>query len=183
MKELPSRSDAEALAATLLKPLGDRWLHTLGVAARADELATAVPAEEQDLLSIAAWWHDLGYAPNLVITGLHPLDGARYLAAEGYAERLCALVAHHSAASFEANERGLETELAQWPREEGPVADALWTADMTTGPRGEAVGYPDRFEEIISRYHHDSVVGRAMRRARPAIEAAINRTICRIDKR
>ncbi len=77
---------------------------------------------------------------------------------------------------FEAKERGLANELAAWPREESAVADALWTADMTTGPRGEAVDYPDRLAEILSRYEPDSVVGRAMRQARPLIEAAIART-------
>ena len=62
----------------------------------------------------AACWHDLGYAPELVVTGFHPLDGARFLAREGYPARLCALVAHHSAAMFEAEERGLADELAAW---------------------------------------------------------------------
>lgn len=180
MKELPSRADARALAASLLAPLGDRWRHTVGVAARADQLSAAVPPEERGLLVAAAWWHDLGYASNLVVTGLHSLDGARFLAAEGYPDRLCALVAHHSAAGFEAEERGLAREFAEWRREEGPVADALWTADMATGPRGEAVDYPDRFAEIMSRYHPESVVGRAMRRARPVIEETIRRTERRI---
>jgi DNA-binding Xre family transcriptional regulator len=27
----------------------------------------------------AAWLHDIGYAPDLIVTGLHALDGARYL--------------------------------------------------------------------------------------------------------
>ena len=96
---------------------------------------------------VAAYWHDLGYAPELVVTGFHPLDGTRFLAREGYPARLCALVAHHSAATFEAEERCLVDELAAWPREESAVADALWTADMTTGPRGEAVDYPDRLAD------------------------------------
>jgi len=47
-----------------------------------------------------------------------------------------------SRATFEAEERGLADELAAWPREESAVADALWMADMTTGPRGEAVDCP-----------------------------------------
>ncbi|HTF50233.1 MAG TPA: hypothetical protein VK735_22575 [Pseudonocardia sp.] len=89
------------------------------------------------MLVVAAWWHDLGYAPALHVTGLHQLDGARYLAGQGYPQRLCALVAHHSAATFEAEERGLLAELNEWPREESPLADALWAADMTTGPAGE----------------------------------------------
>ena len=62
------------------------------------------------------------------------------------------------------------------------MADALWTADMTTGPRGEAVDYPDRLAEILSRYEPDSAVSRAMTQARPLIEAAINRTEDRLRK-
>jgi hypothetical protein len=63
-----------------------------------------------------------------------------------------------------------------WPQERAPVADALWTADLTTGPRGEALTYDERLAEILTRYHRDSVVGRAMRRAEPAVRAAIERT-------
>lgn len=98
MREVPSTTEAEETARRLLASLGDRWQHTQGVAARAEVLATAVPGHEQELLVVAAWWHDLGYAPDLRRTGLHQLDGARYLAEAGYPERLCALVAHHSAA-------------------------------------------------------------------------------------
>ena len=144
------REVAAALAQHLLFPLGNRYRHTVRVAARAEELAGAVPADDRELLVVAAWWHDLGYAPQLVQTGFHPIDGARYLAAQGHSPRLCALVAHHSAATFEAAERGLEAELAVWPREEGPVSDALWTADMTTGPRGERFAYEERLSEILS---------------------------------
>lgn len=162
-------------ARTLLEPLGQRWMHTQGVARRAEELADAVELEDRELLIVAAWWHDLGYSPYLAKTGMHQLDGARYLAAEGYPERLCALVAHHSAATLEAEERGLSGELARWECEKGPVADALWMADMTTGPDGEPVDYPARLAEILDRYEPDSVVARAMRRAEPEIEAAIGR--------
>jgi hypothetical protein len=74
----------------------------------------------------------------------------------------------------------LLAELNEWPREETAVSDALWTADMTTGPRGERVDYPTRLAEILERYDADSPVARAMRRARPMIEAAISRTEARL---
>lgn len=96
---VPSRSAAVALAEEMLSQLPDRWLHTQAVAARADELAGAVPEADRELLRVAAWWHDLGYAPRLTETGFHRLDGARFLEREGYSPRLCALIAHHSAAS------------------------------------------------------------------------------------
>lgn len=171
---------AERLARELLEPLGDRWLHTQAVATRAQELAEAVPDEDRELLVTAAWCHDIGYAPDLGGVGFHPIDGARFLACRGVDRRLCALIAHHSAAEVEAEERGLVAELAEWEREEGPVADALWTADMTTGPRGQLVAYAERLAEIISRYQPESPVARAMTRARPLVKDAIDRTSRRL---
>lgn len=174
---MPSVQAAEELARELLEPLGTRWAHTQAVAARADGLTPAVlPMADRELLVVAAWWHDLGYAPALRDTGCHQIDGARYLAREGYPDRLVALVAHHSAATCEAEERGLLAELDVWLREESPVADALWMADMTTGPRGEELAYDERLSEILTRYQRTSIVGRAMLRAEPAIRAAIERT-------
>lgn len=149
-------------------------------AARAGELSDAVPEDDREQLVVAAWWHDLGYAPSLVDTRFHPIDGARFLGRNAHDARLCALIAHHSAAAVEAEVRGLVDALAEWEREESPVADALWTADMTTGPRGEQLDHVDRLAEIVSRYRPDSEVGQAMIRARPSIEAAIGRTVRRI---
>ena len=65
-------------------------------------------------------------------------------------------------------------------QEEGAVADALWMADMTTGPNGEPKSYPDRLTEILERYGRDSIVGRAMLNARPVVETAIGRTEFRL---
>jgi S-adenosyl methyltransferase/HD domain len=60
------------------------------------------------LLEAAAWLHDIGYLPELAGTGLHALDGARYLRDVQHAlPMLCRLVAHHSCAVIEAEERDL----------------------------------------------------------------------------
>jgi hypothetical protein len=177
MQALPSLTAAETLARELLEPLGNRWMHTQAVAARAHELIPAVtPSEDRPLLVVPAWWHDLGYAPALRETGCHQIDGARYLARVRYPQRLVALVAHHSAATYEATQRGLLPQLDVWPREESPAAGALWTADMTTGPRGEALTYDQRLDEILARYQPTSIVGKAMLQAEPSIRAAIHRT-------
>ena len=70
---------AQQLARALLQePLPRRWTHVQGVAARARGLAPVLGADA-DLLIAAAWLHDIGYAPDLAVTGLHALDGARYL--------------------------------------------------------------------------------------------------------
>jgi hypothetical protein len=75
---------------------------------------------------------DVGYAPSLNRLGFHAVDGARFLRAQGK-ERLACLVAHHSGARFEAEERDLVEELAAFPVQDGPVMDALTFAHMTTG--------------------------------------------------
>ncbi len=63
---------------------------------------------DADLLEAAAWLHDIGYAPDLAVTGLHALDGARYLRDAQNADAMrCRLVAHHSNTIVEAEERGL----------------------------------------------------------------------------
>lgn len=112
-------ADAERTAAQLLRPVGSRWVHVQAVAATAEILRPAVRAEDGDILVAAAWLHDVGYAPELSTTGFHPLDGARYLDAEGFPSRVVHLVAHHSGALYEARERGLEGELGAYPCEEG----------------------------------------------------------------
>src|SRR5947207_11845424 len=93
--------------ALLQEPLPRRWAHVQGVAARARGLA-AVLGADADPLEAAAWLHDIGYPPGLAVTGLHALDGARYLRDAQHADAmLCRLVAHHSCATIEAGERGL----------------------------------------------------------------------------
>src|SRR5436305_14553966 len=97
MNELAPR--AEHVAQTLLQDsLPRRWTHVQGVAAQARSLAPVLGADA-DLLEAAAWLHDIGYAPSLVTTGFHPLDGARYLRDAQHADAmLCRLVAHPSCA-------------------------------------------------------------------------------------
>jgi hypothetical protein len=63
------------------------------------------------VLVAAACLHDLGYAPALIETGFHGLDGARHLRALGY-ERLAGLVAYHSGARGEAEVITYEERLA-----------------------------------------------------------------------
>ena len=132
---------AQQLARELLQePLPRRWAHVQGVAARARSLAPVLGADA-DLLEAAAWLHDIGYAPGLAVTGLHQLDGARYLRDAQHADAmLCRLVAHHSCAIIEAEERGLADVLSS---EFEPAPDALSSVltycDMTTSPDGEPV--------------------------------------------
>ncbi|MFF5096263.1 MULTISPECIES: HD domain-containing protein [Actinosynnema] len=141
---------ARAVAGRLLG--GDRWAHVRGVARRAAELAATVPENDRGLLVCAAWLHDVGYAEPLRDSGFHPLDGARRLERDGWPPRLVGLVAHHSGASLVAAVLGLDDELARYPREDGPVADALTHTDQTTGPTGRRVSVPDRLAEVLERH-------------------------------
>ncbi|MFZ4273071.1 HD domain-containing protein [Streptomyces arboris] len=167
----------EVAEAELSSPLPQRWAHTQGVAERAVEVREVLGAEA-GLLRAAATLHDVGYAPRLAKAGFHPLDGARFLRDEHRVdERLVRLVANHSFALLEAEERGLREDLAtEFPLLEEPLlVDALVYCDMTTTPDGDRTTAQDRVAEIRSRYGDDSVVGRFIRRAAPEIFASVER--------
>ena len=146
---------AEQTAARLLGSLGDRWLHTAGVARRAAELAEPLGLEP-DVLVAAAWLHDIGYAQVAVVTGFHPLDGARYIAGLLWPARIADLVAHHSGARFVATARGLSPELAAYRDEGGPMSDALTYADQTVGVTGQRVALSERRAEMLRRHGSES---------------------------
>jgi hypothetical protein len=159
-------------AGELLSPLGDRWRHVQGVARRARRVAAVVPAEDRDVLLAAAYLHDLGYAPSLASTGLHPLDGARHLRKLGH-ERLAGLVAYHSGAWAEAALRGLAAELAEFHDEASATAMALTYCDMTTGAAGEPVTLAERLADVERRYGAGHVVTRSVRQATPELERCV----------
>ncbi|WP_308125627.1 HD domain-containing protein [Nonomuraea ceibae] len=166
---------AHDLAKHLLEPtLPRRWAHTKGVAKRAESL-TPILGAETDTLIAAAYLHDIGYAPNLVETGFHPLDGARYLRDVAKAdETLCRLVAHHSCAVNEALNRNLFDALTTEFNEERPeLVEALTYCDMTTGPDGTHLDVTERLAEIHSRYGPEHLVSRSITTSTPCILAAV----------
>jgi HD domain len=170
---------AEQQAAALLAGLGERWTHVQAVAAQAHQVSAILAPEDRPYLIAAAWLHDVGYATPLNKLGFHPVDGARYVRQQGQ-KRLASLVAHHSGARFEAEERGLVDGLAEFEPEDGPVLDALTYADMTTGPAGQRVDLEERIAEILERYPPDDPVHRAISRARPMLREAVDRTRARL---
>ncbi|MEU4383125.1 HD domain-containing protein [Micromonospora echinofusca] len=169
---------ARKVARELLEtPLPRRWSHVQAVATKADRISAAVPAEDRAVLVASAWLHDVGYSPGLVDTGFHSLDGGRWLRREQFDERIAALVAHHSCAWLEAEERGLgEVLAAEFPREGTAVTDALCFSDMTTGPDGQDFEVLERLAEIRSRYGPEHLVTRFIGRAEPEMVAAVQRT-------
>lgn len=153
---------ARGLAKKLLrKEQPERWRHSQGVAGRAAGLVTTVAPEDRSLLVAAAWLHDIGYASALRDTGFHPLDGGLYLRANGWDDRLAALVAHHSGARFVPVERGFGVMMAEFTFENGAVSDALTYADQTVGPNGRRMTVPYCIAEAISRHGPDSPNARA----------------------
>ncbi|MFD4863699.1 HD domain-containing protein [Streptomyces sp. NPDC058412] len=174
---------AYGLAESLLaEPLPRRWAHSLGVAGRARELR-GILGEDAALMEAAAVLHDVGYSPLIASTGFHPLDGARFLRdQEELDERVVRLVAHHSYALLEAEERGLREELeSEFELERPTLVDALVFCDMTTTPDGGHTTSTDRVGEIVGRYGPDTIVGRFIQRAAPEIHASVQRVEGRLD--
>jgi hypothetical protein len=179
---MPQADWAEATARKFLaKPLPRRWAHTQGVAAAARGLGPVLGLDA-DLVTAAAWLHDIGYAPGVAATGFHPLDGARHLRDnEGASAMLCRLVAHHSCAINEAIERGLADELvAEFRPARRGLADALIYCDMTTGPDGYRLPVARRLAEIRSRYGPGHLVSRSIARSTPELTASVGRVTGRL---
>ncbi|MGH3858643.1 HDIG domain-containing metalloprotein [Actinokineospora sp.] len=180
--DLPETS--RSLAEVLVSPLGNRWQHVQAVAHRALGLRRVAGLDDSDgdALVASAWLHDIGYAPEVKVTGFHALDGARYLRALEFPDRVVCLVAHHSGARFEAVERGLERELAAFALEDSPVMDALIAADLTTGPDGTYCEFDQRIDEVLARYPVGHPVHRTWTKARKEIGESIVRTELRLSK-
>lgn len=164
-------TQAQQLAMDLLATaLPQRWQHVQAVAAKAEqfggELFDDVSAQ---ILVSAAWLHDVGYAPSVVATGFHPVDGALWLLRKGVDPRICCLVANHSCAVIEAEERDVAGEMLAFCNEQTLLSDALTFADMSTGPLGQPLEVAERIAEIKSRYGKDHVVFRFIVRAEPIL--------------
>ncbi len=140
------------LSGTVLSELGARWSHVQGVGAAADHLVSELNlGDDAEAVRSAAWLHDVGYAPALVQSGFHPIDGARFLRSQQTPELVVSLVAHHTGAEFEARGRGLGAELAVFDPPPQDLLDVVTFADLTTGPDGTAVTVDERLAEILRR--------------------------------
>jgi len=171
---------ARLTAARLLDASGERWLHVQAVARRAEEIAPVVGPIDRELLICAAWLHDIGHAESLRVTGFHPLDGARHLLETGWPARLAALVAHHCEARLTAAALGPADELADFPREEGPMADALVYADMPVGPGGERISLMQRLAGMEQRGSKDAP---RLQQARIARRQPLIQAVARTEQR
>lgn len=166
----------------LSRELPRRWDHVQGVAKCGRQIGPSLlSAEEEELLVAAALLHDIGYAPGLIVSGYHPLDGARFLVAVSAPPRLVNLVAQHSAAQFIAEERGLGADLARYPDERTVLRDALWFCDMRTTPDGRPTDFAERIASIRARHGPGSPLVRALDAgAQAARHDAVRRTELRL---
>ena len=160
----------------LAESLPRRWAHSWGVARRAQQIAPAFSPGDREVLVASAWLHDIGYAAEVAGTGMHQVDGARYLVGRGVSFRVAALVAHHAGAAAVADLTGMAHALAVFDDEHSPVRDALWYCDMTTGPDGHPVTFRERMAELRGRRAADDPVIRALAVNEDERAAAVRRT-------
>ena len=150
-------------ATQILGDVGTRLPHTRRVAEQASMVSDFLEDQWSHVVVDAAWLHDIGHSPALSSTGFHPLDGARWLRANGFAEDTCSLVAWHTGAIHEARERGLEDALrAEFAPPAPSALDALTWADLTSSPAGDLVTPQVRLDEIMDRYEPKSAVWMAI---------------------
>lgn len=165
--------EAKLVAERLLaSELPRRWAHTQGVAAQARGLV-GVLGHQAGLVEAAAWLHDIGYASAIRATGFHPLDGARYLRDVVVADEVvCRLVAHHTGALVEADERGIPGLADEFALPDVELLEALSYCDLTAGVDGCQVSVDERLSEILLRYPSEHVVHRSTVRSGPVLRKA-----------
>jgi hypothetical protein len=152
-----------------MSPLGRRWDHVRSVAQLASAIEPAFPAVSPGELVCAALLHDIGYSDQLAETGFHPLDGGRWVRAQGH-ERIACAVAHHSGARVEARLRQISDFEDEFPFADDWLDRALTYCDMTTSPEGSRVRLSDRVAEINARYGGQHTVTRAINASVPEFE-------------
>lgn len=164
---------ARGLAAQCLaQSRPQRWRHVQGVALRAGQVSGL---EVDDPLVCAAWLHDVGYGPVAAATGFHALDGARWLATLNVDPLVVSLVAFHSGAEFEAEERDLLDQLHHFVRPPQALLDLLILCDLTVSPHGHNVDVAARLDEIVTRYGENDPVHRAVSRSSDYLVACCRR--------
>lgn len=170
---ITSVDDARLLARNLVGDMRPRWDHVEAVGQRAEDLCDTAGLAER--VAVAAWLHDIGYGPAIAHTGFHPLDGARFLITHGAPAEVIRLVAWHTGAGFEAQERGLLGDLDAFAQPLADELDALTMIDLATSPTGEPVLDVKRIAEILSRYEDGHPVHEAVQNSRASLLASSRR--------
>lgn len=166
---------ARLAAFTMLSELPSRRAHVAGVAAVAEDVVGRLGLSDGELLVAAAWLHDVGYAEPIAVTGFHPVDGASWVRDQNFPETVVSLVAYHTGADVEAEERGLSGALMLFEQPDPILLDALTFSDLSVGPEGELVETEARVREILSRYPEGHLVHRSVSRSAPRLLATAGR--------
>ena len=173
---------AARLALSVLQGKEPRRTHVFGVGEFAETSYLAHP----DLIGVnvvaAAWLHDIGYADAVEETGFHPIDGALFLREQGWRSEVCNLVAFHTGAEIEAEERGLSAAMWSFERPAECDLDMLTMLDLSIGPSGQPMSPKQRVAEILQRYGEHEPVHRAIRRAGEDLIDSANRAAERLAR-
>jgi hypothetical protein len=179
----PLVRDAQTLAQSLLSADPGRLAHVRGAGLVAGMAAGALRLDQPEMVVAAAWLHDIGYAPAIARTGFHPLDGALFLAREGWPEQVVFLVAHHSHAAVLAPYYGVQQHMALLEHVPGLADDVLTFSDLRAGPNGLGADPRDRVEDMRRRHVDRTFVPDDIRESRyrilltaaARINASVNR--------
>lgn len=161
---------ARALSTELLDATPHLLQHSARSAEHATDHARRITRSRAEEVIAAAWLHDIGYLPQLRRTGFHPLDGALYLMAAGWPERVVRLVAHHSYAALEAPFYGVGHHLGVIEPVTGIDADLLVSADLSAG---SGASPPSIDERIVALRDADGALGLVPIEVREARYAAM----------
>lgn len=162
----PLVRDAEDLTRQLLSEDSDRLAHSKYAASIAEVAADVLGLADPQALIAAAWLHDIGYLPALSRTGFHPLDGALFLAEEGWPDETVLLVAHHSHADVLASYYDVEAHLAVLDHARAEAEDILAYADLRSGTTGMGALADQRIAEMRIRHAENPSVPVDVREAR-----------------
>jgi len=143
---------AERLAMRLLHDDPMRLAHVRSAALAAADLTRVLKHPYAADIVAAAWLHDIGYSPGIDRTGFHPLDGALYLAGQGWPDRIVMLVAHHSYAALMAPYFSVDHLLSLIDHVPGTAEDVLAYADLIAGHDGTGNTPQQRIEEMRNRH-------------------------------
>lgn len=149
-----------------------RWLHVQGVAATAKRFAPLL--DDWDILVMAGYLHDIGYSPKLPRAGFHPLDGARYLQANGWPDAVVNLVAHHSNSHIQARIRGFADVLhTEFPHDPDLPHHYLHYCDLSVDIEGRPVSLDRRLAGMFDRHGHNEDMTRHLTEVAPRLRELV----------
>ena len=168
--DMSSVADSVELAHKYVSGMGDGWVHLSTVGGVAEGLARRSEFDTESVVS-AAWLHDVRYAPECGRNRCHPLDGANLLLSVGVPDSVVALVAHHTGAAHEAEERACSTS-GELPSPDTAALDVLTMVDLAVEPAGQSQLDVNRIAGMLKRYGEDDPVYRAVTRSRDLLLAS-----------